>query len=635
MTPHIPIQQHADMGDENQNSAVNEITDKMYGLFGVRWILSLPPVAPPDGQTAFVNKTIPSVEHIQDTTKIFDRAIARELNGITQKQRVALLDEMHGVQSRSSPETEASVSMALEQMQTEISTVVKRYETSKIHKQHNFFESELIHGHMVAVQKLESSYVKTPDFCLRFLRTEFFDIPKAVTRYFHCLNHLLNVFGELALMRPLQIDDLDVSEKSLLESGRVQCFRSRDRMGRRVMLWFCRTMSAYPMWVRQRVETYLIFGILGEDKETQMHGAIGIMFMHDLKEGKNKTEIDASNHGAEHENKNWTKEEHKIWEQFLGKNLQHRMQYHKRYEATPIRWSAFHFCMPEERIYRVIRAMVMAMMPSVVRNVTRTHAVSYLECLYQLKQFGVPINDIPCPSAKGIICKTKALARLLKCRASMDTFRSTTTDSDIDTTNTDPIAIACPGTDCPESNCVVFGDRMTYDYPANVAFRDYLRSKEQNRLKSDEQLQSIQPSKATPRLDTPFLDEIIDELCGLSIDNEAKSQEQGFRFSTYDRQEGWFRYIDPSRHEDDRKELRKRISQTMRDDRKRTLKISHQQSLQQLQQLQSLQQQQLLSQPAEVGFFGIESDACMNWKGNENKSDAKRFKSENFWRNYD
>ncbi len=628
MAPHIPIQQHA----ENENNAVSEITDKMYRLFGVRWILSLPPVAPPDGQTAFVEKTIPSVENIQNSTKIFDRAIARELNGITQTQRVALLHEMHGVQSRSSPETEASVSMALEQMQTEISTVVNRCDTSKIHKQQNFFESELIHGHMVAVQKLKSTYVQTPDFRLRFLRTEFFDIPKAAKRYFHCLNHLLHVFGESALMRPLRIDDLDVSEKSLLESGRVQCFRSRDRMGRRVMLWFCRTMSAYPMWVRQRVETFLIFGILGEDKETQLHGAVGIMFMYDLKEGKNKTEIkiDANNH----HDTNWTKEEYKIWDQFLGKNLQHRMQYHKRYEATPIRWSAFHFCMPKGRIYQVIRAMVMAIMPSVVRNVTRTHTVSYLECLYQLQQFGVPINDIPGPSAKGIICKTKTLARLLKCRASMDTFRSATRsatiDGDTDTTNTDPITVACPGTDCPDSNCVVFGDRMTYDYPANVAFRDYLRSKEQNRERCDQQLQV--------RLDTPFLDEIIDEFCGLSIDtsihtsidNETKSQERGFRFSTYDRQEGWFRYIDPSRNEDDRIELRKRISQTMRDDRKRTLKINHQQSQQRQQSLQSLQ---LQSPPAAVGFFGI--DACMNWRSNENKSDAKRFKSEHFWRNYD
>ena len=103
----------------------------------------------------------------------------------------------------------------------------------------------------------------------------------------------------------------------------------------------------------------------------------------------------------------WTKEEKKIWNQFLGRNIQHRMRYNERTLAAPVRWSATHFCMPDERIYHVIRAVIVAMMPSAIRACLRTPMGSYLECIYQLQQVGVPVKDIPGPSAKGILVKTK------------------------------------------------------------------------------------------------------------------------------------------------------------------------------------------------------------------------------------
>jgi len=396
-------------------------------------------------------------------------------------------------------------------------------------------------------------------------------------------------------------------------------------------------MTAYSMWERQRVETYLIFGVLGEDPETQKHGAVCIMMTFDLKVGmpeKSENKNSSKNEGLKipFSSTGWNKEETKIWNQFLGRNLQHRMRYKERTLAAPVRWSASHFCMQDERIYHVIRAVIVAMMPSNIRSCLRTLTGSYLECIYQLQQFGIPIKDIPGPSAKGILVKTKTLARFIKCRATIDDFRK---DADPDT-----FAFTCPGTDCPGSNCVVFGDRMTYSYQANVTFRDYLRSKEQLLSMPEEQQAPPQPqaptflfgTKSKQKLDAKFLDEIIDELCGMSIETtreesklEEEVQEGRFRFATYDKDAGWYRYIDPLRDDEDRKELRKRISQTMRDDRKRMLKSSNPE-----QQALPLQQEvSKMGVDATVGF-GKKSNPCAPCLDQE-KLDAKRFKSNHCW----
>ncbi len=615
--------------DDNQSQSddegVKEITRRMIGLMGVEKESSQPSLSPsptPKGRRnepkleplfGAGSKKEP-VETVWEESKKFERVLARQLYDTTQKDREAMLDEIHGVKSRAVPETEEKISAALEEIELEISNMVDSSEEDAEAK-------KLVKAHVLAVEKLGSTYVQSRGFRIRFLRTEFFDTKLATLRYFRCLNHLFLYFGENSLLRPLRVDDLSLTERTFLENGTVQALRSRDRMGRRVFVFFGKSIARHSRLQRQKVETYLLFGVIAEDLETQRHGAVAIAVLFDLKGevtnigsgvDTSSFESDTSNEEANSVNSNFTEDENMMFKRFINQNMEFRLR-QDRSKAIPMRWSSVHFLMPKGRIYHVLKAMIMALVPYRYRTLSRTHIGSYLECMYQLKQFGIPIDGIPGPSAKGVVTKTKSLARFVKCRISIDSFRkeqcmdATATASSTTTAISERIAAACPGTDCPESNCVVFGDRMTYTFPANIAFRDYLRSKEKSESLSNPPapnhvtaaMQSPSAflfgnnSKASLRLNTQFLDRIIDELCHNSTATNFSSysntifQEQmenkGFRFATYDKDAGWYRYIDPIQNTADRIELRKRISQTIRDDRKRTLKNSKKTNSPQLQ----------------------------------------------------
>lgn len=660
-------------GSQSDDEGVEEITHRLIGMMSEKNESSSPlssPVAENSKQKSGGRNEDP-VEKLSQATKKFEKDMARELYNTNPKVREAISDEIHGIQSRAVPETKEKISTALEEMEKEISKTVLREDAEA---------KKLVNAHVVAVEKLASQYVQTPEFRIRFLRTEFFDIEKAALRYFRCLNHLLAHFGENSLLRPLNMHDLSLSDRKFLESGNFQTLRSRDRMGRRIIVWFLRKSLVYSEMQQQKVETYILFRVLAEDAETQMHGAIALAIMFDLKQvsgGGSNSESDTSDDGS------WTEDENKLYKRVLKRTVEFRLR-QDRTKALPMRWSSIHFIMPNERIYQVLTTAFISLTPERYRKIARTHMGSYLECIYQLKQFGIPVDDIPGPSAKGVVIKTKSLARFVKCRMSIDSFwmeqwygkkkDTAMSESDATASASRPTLVKegevlCPGTDCPESNCVVFGDRMTYTYPANVAFRDYLRNKEQSEsllntsttMQSTSTLLSGGNSKASSlRLNAQFLDQIIDELCHTSTSADSSSlsylniilreqiQKKGFRFATYDKKGGWYRHIDPIQSKEDRNELRKRISQTIRDDRKRTLRNSKMTKMKaRNQQAYPLQSRQLPTHFSlnnngrnvviPIGVMGVDPElhfgdvnpfsTCVGRNG----CNAKRFKTDHCW----
>ena len=71
---------------------------------------------------------------------------------------------------------------------------------------------ELKRGHIYGTTILKSNYITSNEFRLKFLRCEFFDITKACIRYCKNLNLVYELFGDVALLRPLQINDLSKRE---------------------------------------------------------------------------------------------------------------------------------------------------------------------------------------------------------------------------------------------------------------------------------------------------------------------------------------------------------------------------------------------------------------------------------------
>jgi hypothetical protein len=272
-----------------------------------------------------------------------ERAWARELYEMSSDTREAINYELHGVASRAVPEDPAVLAEALILLQIEIETRIP-----PIHKQ----------GHTRAVMGLKSNYVQTPEFRLRFLRAERFDIKKAAIRYCRGLDYLVVSFGEQALLRQLYLSDLSKEEERFLKKGLKQILPTRDRFGRRLMAHFGSYSDEYPFHLRAKVVTYLCFGVLAEDVTTQRNGVVSLGF---FSEGDNDL------------------------------LAMERKGFLRFFEAVPLRWSAFHLCIPSNPAYSIVKGLMLTVIPKDMRRITRVHSGKLVQstndvcrCMYAL-----------------------------------------------------------------------------------------------------------------------------------------------------------------------------------------------------------------------------------------------------------
>ena len=63
--------------------------------------------------------------------------------------------------------------------------------------------------------------------------------------------------------------------------------------------------------------------------------------------------------------------------------------------STPLRYTAFHINMPDEKIYHFFKALIISSLPKEYRASIRIHLGSHLECNYKLCSFGLPAEDCP------------------------------------------------------------------------------------------------------------------------------------------------------------------------------------------------------------------------------------------------
>mmetsp|Transcript_13006 Transcript_13006/g.32830 ORF Transcript_13006/g.32830 Transcript_13006/m.32830 type:complete len:651 (-) Transcript_13006:320-2272(-) len=499
-------------------------------------------------------ENFPAEETSTALTTNIDKIVARELYEMNRAEREAIIEELHGVKSRAVIESNDMVQAALEAFREE-TDLLHQGKINEMDTDINGNKHPIGKAHLRAVEVLNSNYVTAPEFRIRFLRAEFFDVKKATLRYYRYLNHVWDLFGDVALVRQIELNDLNKKELKYLRGGQIQGLLSRDKMGRRIFAVF--GIYDVPIRERTRVEAYLSFAAISDDETTQINGAVCLVFF-SLNE---KTSV------------RYDSIEHRIIRKFTN--------------CAPVRYTAMHFCMPNEPVYKFFKTVVHALIQPQMRASTRFHIGSHMECNYALCQFGVPVDDIP-KSITGTI-KSKSIQKFMRARMAIEEYRrercqllgvryvtKAMEDAMVAaaTSFVPPSQEAveqlkylkgfppsCPGTDCPKLNCIVFGDRVTYKHPPNVKFREYLRGKRhrQEELKEAERQQHGKEKRRKERIfSAEFLDEIIDEAFDIL----------GFKFATYDKEAGWYTYIKPNTA-DNRQELRKKISQLMRDERKR------------------------------------------------------------------
>jgi hypothetical protein len=146
--------------------------------------------------------------------------LANELTALSLTDRNKVQEEIHCVRSSAIQETPVLVENALETFQREASSLVDSGE-GNIH---------------VDAQSMDSPYVQSRDFCLKFLRADYFNLNLAARRMLNHLEMLFKFYGPVALCRSLRFSDLCKEEQECIRKGSIQILPSRDKAGRLILI---------------------------------------------------------------------------------------------------------------------------------------------------------------------------------------------------------------------------------------------------------------------------------------------------------------------------------------------------------------------------------------------------------------
>ena len=408
--------------------------------------------------------------------------------------REAVHNELHGVESRydaSKHENPENHYRALIQFENELNNP------------NSGISSEQNSSYLRALS-LNSSYILSSSFRLRFLRAEFFDISKAVVRFCSCLNLLVELFGEVSLLRQIFLSDLTKSERKLLKEGTMQLSPSRDSLGRRTLFFLGNVGENYHPRERDRVGIYLIFQVAAEDETTQRNGLVTI---HIMSEGVHRS--------------------------MTGENLPKLCKFFGSvFNSCPLRFSAIHMCFPNKLLYQLLKPVMLMTVGNTGRKFLKIHSGTTIECNYSLNSFGVRQDDIP-TTYSGTI-KTRQHIRWLKVRDAMDEYveqqckEYANRDYRLFYASDQYTINSFPHIQCPGINCVLFHKNgVAWEFPGNVKFREFLdeRLSYNNHLNNKGCFDvSVAPSEREG-----FLDRII-----------RLSLERNFQFLLHDDTKHWY-----------------------------------------------------------------------------------------------
>jgi len=463
---------------------------------------------------------------------------AKELYEMDAREREDITNEIHGVQSnRAIRETAEIISEGVRSLRDSINQIFE--------DEHNTGDNAIppvvreAYKRVVASELLQGDgnkvpYIRTKSFLLKFLRVTYFDVKKARQRYLRFLDLMHELHGDIGLKRPLMMTDLTIREMRYLKKGQMQLLPSRDRVGRRIFAFSGRVDRSFTVREKYRTMMY-IFDVCSEDEATQKLGLVGLM--------SPKIDPGAKPFGENGMALRSTKEDD------LGGLSEH--EYYTRFnDAKHLRYSAIHYFGPDTLLYRIGTSLVLFLLGKEHRKIVRFHGGSQMECNYSLRSFGIPSDEVPVTDEGQI--KNKKVSKFIAARKSIEAIRlqqytekNGIKDTDLNTAAS--IQTKTVGIECPEVNCIMFGNRARHNI-ANLEFRNILKVMQRNREESLARNEK-----------TPSAKEFI-----FSVIEIAKSPEHNLRFFAVDRRTSLFEEIEDSQ------ELYSTVSQALRDQRKRT-----------------------------------------------------------------
>eukprot|EP00533_Pseudo-nitzschia_delicatissima_P011848 CAMPEP_0197278310 /NCGR_PEP_ID=MMETSP1432-20130617/18458_1 /TAXON_ID=44447 /ORGANISM="Pseudo-nitzschia delicatissima, Strain UNC1205" /LENGTH=478 /DNA_ID=CAMNT_0042744663 /DNA_START=79 /DNA_END=1515 /DNA_ORIENTATION=- len=289
-------------------------------------------------------------------------------------------------------------------------------------------------------QKLPKTYINDPNFRLRFLRSQLFDVREAATRLVRYCDFVLDLFGTFALERQIERNDFSKKEMKWMLKGYIQLMPFRDQSGRRVIMQIMDSNIIAEQITRLKIYTYMAM-MATADVETQRKGLILV-----------------------------------VWPGGPGKDWKIRRQQEsraphllsQRHEVLPIRIAGYHYYMPDDPIFRLIRSFVVLYGGiGGMKSRMRFHIGRDTELRYILQGYGIPVEFIPVTGSGNI--KLNLLKQWIRIRATLEA-ESRVYGSGV------PFSGAI--VECPGSTDVIFkpGKRLDY-HPGNSLFQKLIRSR--------------------------------------------------------------------------------------------------------------------------------------------------------------
>ena len=207
------------------------------------------------------------------------------------------------------------------------------------------------------------NFVNSKEFRLRFLRLELFDSKMAAISIMKFLHGATQLFGSLALWRPITLSDFTSQEKKDFRKARFQLLPQRANGTGTGRLVLClipdETYIQIPIQTKNKILLYITW-VIGSDVNTQRRGVV-VIVLFDLNSFSNLVM-------AIHNFRNSVLNPH----------------------IFSVRGSGVHFCTPDTSFYRLIRSLLIAKV--VTRDVDRSrvqlHTGTAIELRYILQGYG-------------------------------------------------------------------------------------------------------------------------------------------------------------------------------------------------------------------------------------------------------
>lgn len=339
--------------------------------------------------------------------KVVDSLIAEEFTSLSIEEREKTYEQLHGVDDliQETPEFLAATLAALD------------WELQKISKKPAYD----------VAKAQDPAYVSNPKFRLTFLRADYFRPQKAAERLVAFLEGKLKYFGKSLLTKRINLNDLDKDDRDCLKYGQMQILPRRDSAGRAV---FCDMNMVKDLYFRapiNRLRCFLYSLLtLVEDEENQKRGVVVVLFqLGNVDPRQVNLELARENPGM--------------------------------LKWIPMRVNCLHFCLNDPILETLARITLAGSHPD-IRARHRIHAGTYVEVMYSLMSYGIPVDLFPMNSDE--VIKTTNHNRWMARRKLMDNKG----DSE-----EDPSSII----ELPTRHDVLTGKgRPIQHHPGNVRFRD-------------------------------------------------------------------------------------------------------------------------------------------------------------------